>query len=276
MMVRSAAIYARPDRGEALELAREAYRLLSRLGLQVFYEASIAGLLGGPAADLRFREVDLVVVIGGDGTLLRLLQLLQDREPLLYLVKLGRRAYLFPDTPPGEAVSRLPELLGSNSFAVEEYRRLRVEGPGFRLYALNEAAVLALGSKVVGLRVQVGDSIVYRGLEGDGLLVSTPAGSTAYNYSAGGPVLHPGLDAVALTPVNPVNRAAGPLVVPGSERVRVLVERTIRPVKLIVDGVVERLLYKGALIEASLRGAPSVRVIREPGVAGRLRLPWMV
>ena len=242
----------------------------------MFYEASIAGLLGGPAADLRFRDVDLVVVIGGDGTLLRLLQLLQEREPLLYLVRLGRRAYLFPDTPPREAIERLPILLRTGGYEVEEYRRLRVEGPGFRLYALNEAAVLALGSKVVGLRVMVGSRIVYRGLEGDGLLVSTPAGSTAYNYSAGGPVLHPDLDAVALTPVNPVNRAAGPLVVPGAERIRVLVERTIRPVKLIVDGVVERLLYKGALVEASLRGAPGVRVIREPGVAGRLRLPWLV
>ncbi len=269
------AIYARPDRREALELAREAYRRLLELGAEPLYEASIAGLLHGPQVDLRFSDepVDAVVVIGGDGTLLRLLQLLGDKTPVLHLVRLGRRAFLFEDIEPEESI-RLLEDLVEGRYRVEELRRLVVETQGYRGYALNEAAVLALGSKVAGLRVLVGEEVAYRGLEGDGLIVATPAGSSAYCYSAGGPVLHPGLDAVALVPVNPVDRRPGPLVAPGGVEVKVMVERTTRPVKLILDGVQERMLYQGALIRARLR-APPARIARYREPPGRMRLPWL-
>ncbi|BES82780.1 NAD(+)/NADH kinase [Pyrodictium abyssi] len=270
-MPRLVAIYARPDRREALELAREAYRRLREAGAEPAYDSSIAGLLGGPAVDLRFDHVEGVVVIGGDGTLLRLLQLLGARSPVLHLVRLGRRAFLF-DEPPGEAMERLRDFV-EDRYTVEEHKRLSVHARGVEAYALNEAAVLALGSKVAGLRVELEDgTLLYEGLEGDGLIVATPTGSTAYSYSAGGSVVHPGLDAVVVTPVNPVDRRMGSIVVPGGARVRVRVERTTRPVKLIIDGVREHLLARGAVVEAVLRGPP-VRIARYRG-RGLLRLPW--
>jgi len=266
------AIYARPDRLDALELAREAYRRLTGLGARVFYDVSIAGIAGGPGIDLRFDTVDAVVVIGGDGTVLRLLQLLGERSPLLHLIRLGRRAYLFEPLTAEEGLDLLDRLV-KGDYRVEELPRLRVRAPGYEGLALNEAAVLALGSKVAGLRVMVGDALTHRGLEGDGVIVATPAGSTAYNYSAGGPVLHPSLDAVVITPVNPVDRSFAPLTVPARLPVTVFVERTTRPVKLIVDGVQERLLYRGALIHAQL-GGPPARIARYVQKPGWLRLPW--
>ncbi len=266
------AIYARPDRAEALELAREAYRRLASLGARAYYDVSIAGMLGGPSIDLRFENVDAVVVIGGDGTVLRLLQLVGARSPLLHLVRLGHRAFLFEPLEPEVSIELLERLV-TGDYRVEELPRLLVKAPGYEGLALNEAAVLALGSKVAGLRILVGEAVVYRSLEGDGVIVSTPAGSTAYNYSAGGPILHPGLEAIVVTPVNPVNRSHGPLVVPGSTEVTVFVERTHRPVKLIVDGVQERLLYRGALVTARLGGTPA-RIARYTQRPGWLRLPW--
>lgn len=256
-----------------MELAREAYHLLRRLGAEPVYEASIAGLLGGPSIDARLEHVEKAVVIGGDGTVLRFMQLVGLREsPLLHLIPLGRRTFLFEKMAPREALERLQDFLGDR-YGVEELSRLRVETRGFTAAALNEAAVLALGSKTVGLRVAVGDDVAYRGLEGDGVIVASPAGSTAYSYSAGGPVLHPRLAAVTVTPVNPVDRSAGPLVAPGTEPVRILVERSMHPVKLIVDGVQERLLYRGAVVEARL-GAPPARIARYRERPGRLRTPW--
>ncbi len=267
------AIYARPDREDALLTAREAYRRLSELGAEPLYEASIAGLLGGPGVDLRFTPVDAVVVIGGDGTLLRLLQLLGDRSPILHLVKVARRGFLFEDIPPEESL-RLLERLVSGDYWVEELSRLRVTAPGYNGSALNEAAVLALGSKVAGLRVEAGGMVLYKGLEGDGIIASTPTGSSAYNYSAGGPVLHPLLRATVLTPVNPLDRRMGSLVLPGDMEVSILVERTTRPVKLIIDGVQERLLHRGALVKVSLT-APPARVARYREREPRPRLPWL-
>ncbi len=266
------AIYARPDRVDALALARDAYRRLAELGAEPLYDVSIAGILGGPGVDLRFETVDAVVAIGGDGTLLRLLQLLGEKTPLIHPVRLGRRAFLFEPYSGQEGLALLERLVRGD-YWVEELPRMRLTAAGYEGLALNEAAVLALGSKVAGLRVMAGDALLYRSLEGDGVIVATPTGSTAYNYSAGGPVLHPGLEALSVTPVNPVNKAFGPIVVPGSQEVLVFVERTTRPVKLIVDGVQERLLYRGALIRARL-GGPAARIARYRAGRGWLRLPW--
>jgi NAD+ kinase len=272
LKIRRAAIYARPDRKEALELAREAFRLLSEQGVEVFYDTSIANMLNGPSIELRFQDVDAVIVIGGDGTLLRVLQLLHDRAPVLHLVRMGRKAFLFEDTDPRQSIQNINKLL-EGKYELEIIKRLRVKVLGQEFYALNEAAILALGSKVVGLRVTVDNEVVYSDLEGDGIIVSTPIGSTAYNYSAGGPILHPDLDALSLTPVNPVERYVGPIVVPGRSTVRILVHYTLRPVKLIVDGVVERLLYKGVVVEGVLDGPP-IRIARFNKFS-RLKAPWL-
>ncbi|ABM80575.1 NAD(+)/NADH kinase [Hyperthermus butylicus] len=269
-MLRRVAIYARPDRREALELAREAYRRLREAGAEAFYDASIAGLVGGPSTDVRFDDVDGVVVIGGDGTLLRLLQLLGSKTPVLHLVRLGRKAFFF-DEEPGEALDRIGDFVAGH-FEVEQRVRLHVEVQGVPVYAFNEAAVLGSGSKILVVRVRAGDDTVYERLEGDGLIVATPMGSTAYSYSAGGPVLYLDLDAVVLTPVNPLDRRYGSVVVPGRPGVEVELIHATRPAKLIVDGVYEKLLSRGAVVRACLCGPP-VRIARYRGVR-RLRTPW--
>jgi NAD+ kinase len=271
VLLRRIAIYARPDRREALELASEAYRRLRELGVDVFYDISLAGLVDGPVEDVRFTDVDGVVVVGGDGTLLRLLQLLGSKSPVLHLVRLGRKAFFF-DEDARESIDKLVDFV-EEKFTIEQHVRLHVEVQGFPIYAFNEAAVLGTGSKIVVLRVEgPGGEPVYDGLEGDGLIVATPMGSTAYSYSAGGPVLHLDLDAIVLTPVNPLDRRYGSVVLPGRPGVTVEVIYAARPVKLIVDGVYERLLSRGAEFRACLCGPP-VKIARYRGVR-RLRTPW--
>jgi NAD+ kinase len=271
ILLRRIAIYARPDRREALELASEAYRRLKELGVEVFYDVSLAGLVDGTIADVRFADVDGVVVIGGDGTLLRLLQLLGSRSPILHLIRLGRKAFFF-DEDARESLEKLADFV-EGKFEVEQHIRLNVEVQGLPVYAFNEAAILGTGSKIVVLRVEgPGGEHVYDNLEGDGLIIATPMGSTAYSYSAGGPVLYLSLDAIVLTPVNPLDRSYGSVVLPGRPGVSVEVVYAARPAKLIVDGVYERLLSRGAEVRACLCGPP-VKIARYHGIR-RLRTPW--
>ncbi|MET1127821.1 MAG: NAD(+)/NADH kinase [Thermoproteota archaeon] len=270
-MAEPIAIYARTDREYALRLAREVFSRLKELGAEPLYDVSVARHLDGPSVDLSSEDSDVrkVVVVGGDGTVLRLLQLLGDRTPILHLVRAGRKAFLFDETA-DEALAHLEEFVAGN-FHVEKVMRLLVETKWSRLYALNEAAILALGAKTVDLRVEVEDDTVYERLEGDGVIIATPTGSTAYSYSCGGPVLHPTMDAYVITPVNAVDRIHSPVVVPGSMRARVTVSRSPRPVKLVVDGSYEAVLSEGEVVVAVLR-APSVNIARYKPV--RLRAPW--
>lgn len=269
-MLRRIAIFARPDLRESIILARQVYEKLVRLGVEVYYDLSVADKAGGPGIDLRFEDADGVVVIGGDGTLLRLLQLLGEKSPVLHLIRLGHRAFLFPEEP-STAIEKLRDFVSEN-YWVEEHKRLRIETSSYTGFALNEAVITALGSKIAYLDVNVGDEILYEDLAGDGVIVATPLGSTAYSYSAGGPVVHPFLDAVIVTPLNPINRDMGPTVLPGDAALEVVIKYTLRPVKLIIDGAKEQLLTRGARVKASLQGPP-VRFARYTK-GGMLRLPW--
>ncbi|BEP17981.1 NAD(+) kinase [Pyrofollis japonicus] len=269
-MLRRIAIFARPDLRESIMLARTVYRRLRDLGAEPYYDISIAGLTGGPAIDLRFEHVDGVVVIGGDGTLLRLLQILGEKSPVLHLVKLGHRAVLFPDDA-SVSIERLRDFVAGN-FWIEEHTRLLVDNNGAISYALNEALVTALGSKVVYLDVLTENEEIYSDMGGDGVIVATPLGSTAYNYSAGGPVVHPMLDVMVITPLNPMNREFASVIVPGHVYVFIRVKYTLRPVKLIVDGAKEYLLTRGSEVKITLRGPPA-RFARY-GEKRVLRLPW--
>ncbi len=269
-MLRRIAIFARPDLRESIMLARKVYDKLVRLGAKAYYDLSIADKAGGPGIDLRFEDVDGVVVIGGDGTLLRLLQILGEKSPILHLIRLGHRAFLFPEEP-SIAIERLRDFVFEN-FWVEEHRRLRIETSNSLSFGLNEAVITALGSKIVYLDVIMGTEKLYEDLAGDGVIVATPLGSTAYSYSAGGPVVYPSLDVVIVTPLNPVSRDMGSIVLPGNMVVEVVVKYTLRPVKLIIDGAKEQLLTRGARVRASLRGPP-VRFARYTR-GGMLRLPW--
>ncbi len=262
------AIYARPDKKESLELVREVFRRLKKLGAEPLCDISIANLLGYPDIDLRFSRINKIVVIGGDGTLLRLLQNI-DYTPILHLIRLGRRAFLFDDSLE-ESLNHLSDFV-NDRYYVEKFMRLIIETTWGKDIALNEAAILILGSKTMDLYVEIEGETLYDNLEGDGLIIATPVGSTAYSYSSHGSIIHPGLDAYIITPVNPIDKRLSPVVVPGYFRTRVLIKRTSRPVKLIIDGVVERILTQGVTIVATLRG-PTVNIARYN--KRWLRLPW--
>ena len=198
------AIAPNPVKKQAPSLAEEAARLLVASGCET---VSISGMYGegsqrGEAAKL-LRDCDVLLAVGGDGTIISAAKLAAERNiPLLGLNagKLGFTAGL----EPGQ-LHLLPKLIKGRW---HEERRMMLEVSLYseedqrRFYALNDAVVSAELAKIVEYRMAIGgnSSYLYRA---DGFLVATPTGSTAYSLSAGGPVVEPTLDCMIYTPICP-------------------------------------------------------------------------
>jgi len=234
-----------PNRPEADDLARRATTYLVGRG----HEVVRAGPHGG-AVDLD--GADLLVSLGGDGTLLRAVDsALASSIPVLG-VNLGLLGYLTEVEPTG-----LEDALGrflDGHFEVEERMTLSITVTGAdgtvlaERSALNEATV---EKTVPGHTVRIAASIDGRPFvtyAADGLLLATPTGSTAYNLSARGPLLSPRLRALVLTPVSPHMLFDRPLVLDPAESVRLEVLGP-RPAVLVVDGLTVATLEPGATVD---------------------------
>jgi NAD+ kinase len=166
--------------------------------------------VGEPEPDLT--TADIAVVLGGDGTMLRALQRFLETEIPVIGVNFGRVGFL-ASVQPNELESGLARVF-SGDFRIEHLTTLEVEAAGARGAAVNDVVVLSsIRGRMVELAWALGGEDL--GVQPcDGMICATPAGSTAYNLSNGGPVLVRGLDAMAATFIAPHSLHARPLVVP--------------------------------------------------------------
>ncbi len=201
-------------------------------------------------------EVDLIVVLGGDGTLLSQARRFADLDIPLLGVNLGRLGFMAEFDL--DAVERHGETLfgdGELTTGALGMLRARVFGKGesaprFDGLGLNEAAVTAgypFRMVELGLRINGETGPV---LGGDGLVVSTPTGSTAYNVSAGGPIVAPGVGALTITPIAAHTLSFRPIVVPSSSTIEIIARRVNNDIErggttLVLDGQVQTPLHHG-------------------------------
>ena len=205
---------------------------LGARGTTAVFEAGTAGLMPHSPARLvatklsLARDVDMVLVLGGDGTLLGMADCIGEAGsgiPILG-VNFGSLGFLTEVTLP-ELYRSLDAALSGHGH-LEERLMLRStttrEGGAYRQFvALNDAVITkAARSRMIDLSVYVGDEFVTR-VKADGLIIATPTGSTAYNLAAGGPIVQPSVDALLLTPIAPHTLTNRPIVIPGSAVVRV-------------------------------------------------------
>jgi NAD+ kinase len=214
-------ILARADLGAASQALEDLVAWLQARGIHVCLEESTARLVRtGPACTVASgREVaaraDVLVVLGGAGTLLAARHLL-DRPVPVVGVNFGSLGFLTEITLP-ELYPALEAVL-SGSYRYEERRMLkavvrRAGQPDLTGEGLNDVVVTkAALSRIIELDVSV-DGLFVSAFRADGLIVSSPTGSTAYNLAAGGPILHPALPAVVLTPICPHMLTNRPLVI---------------------------------------------------------------
>ena len=228
-------IVARPDLADAAALLRELVQWLRARDIDVWLEEKTAALADGalPAGCRRAPgpEVgavsDALVVLGGDGTLLRASRLLKKPAPVLG-VNFGALGFLTEITLP-ELYETLDGLL-DGTYRSEERRLLRGivrRGTEERATAevLNDVVVTKASlARIIELDVSV-DGTFVSSFRADGLIVSSPTGSTAYNLAAGGPIVHPALGAMVLTPISPHMLTHRPLVIGDGAEVEVRLRR---------------------------------------------------
>jgi NAD+ kinase len=247
-------IVSRTDRDGSLEVTREIIDYLEELGVEVNVETdtALALELQNHNINLQDLEGDFIITVGGDGTILKAAMEMKDPETLLFGVNMGRRGFLAEIAPVEykEAIQRVLK----GDYSVEEMLKVRSWGIGMDDSfpdALNELLVASsLPSKMLLTRLSI-DGVHITDIQADGIIFSSPAGSTAYNMSAGGAIVSPGVDGFSLTAICPYSYFRSIVVPPGSTvRIELMKERS--DAVAILDGRSYIPLKPRSIIEATV------------------------
>ncbi len=223
---------------QAIELSKRILEYGELNGLSMYIDRRGSKLVEwGKYFTLGKDDLDMIIVVGGDGTVLNTLHLLGDKAIPVATIRYGRRGFLC-DVAPFEYTDMIDRIVNGR-YRIVKYMRLKAVWRGTTLpYALNEYAVVTSGSartKVARVHVwRDSDEIYY--IVGDGVIVAPPIGSTAYSLAAGGPVVEPTMKAIIITPLAPITFCCRPVVLPPECRVRVVVSRDSPPLEVISDG----------------------------------------
>ena len=242
-------------------------RLAPSLGFTLSYEGSLHDIAGADAPVIVPGEVDAMVTLGGDGTLLRAARLVEDHPVPILGINLGRLGFL--TCCPAEALEDALGRLASGAYTVESRMTLdarvqEADGSTKAAWrALNDVVLHKGGfARVVTMWVQAnGETVAH--YSADGIVIATPTGSTAYNLSAGGPVVFPTLETILVTPVSAHTLALRPLVLPPTTEVTVRVEDGPDELLVTVDGQVGATFGPGEML-AVRRSAHAVPIVRFP------------
>jgi NAD+ kinase len=254
---------------EAVDIATELAAWLRERGHEVF----IIGNHNSPPHGARFideselvEDIELLIVLGGDGTLLHGAALVADRKVPILGINLGHLGFL-TSCAPADARAAIERAL-AGQLPLEERLRLTVEvvrGSGERVtrFACNDA-VVSQGAlaRLIELEAYLEGRLITK-YRADGLIVATPTGSTAYTLAAGGPIVTPDVKAFVVTPICPHTLSNRPVVAPASARMMVRLGSPAEHVQLTVDGQWGTALADGDRVEISAAKEP-LRLFRSP------------
>jgi NAD+ kinase len=262
-------------RAAELELEQLASWLRAR-GIEAVFDTDTAALAGpAQAAGAVSREdlprtVDLIIVLGGDGTLLSMAtrSAQAGRDIPILGVNFGSLGFL-TETRIDELYGVLESLLrGEATFHERAMLTAEVYRADERLdtrIVLNDVVFTrAALSRIIELSVSVSTGLVTK-VKADGLIIATATGSTAYNLAAGGPIVHPQVDALVLTPIAPHTLTNRPIVIPGNEviEVRPHVDGTLDEIYVTYDGQAGYPLQPGDVVRVR-RSAQALRLVKMP------------
>jgi NAD+ kinase len=261
------------------ELTRTVCKELERAGLTVFLEentAALAGLPSGRAVPDLGREADLLVVLGGDGTILHLVGQLGDNIKPVFGINIGALGFLTCSN--SSAYAEAVECIAAGKMVFSERTLLDVavktpDSESSGMTGLNDV-VLSRGevSRLIRLQTSVNGEVLTE-FNADGLIVATPTGSTAYSLSAGGPILAPDSGAFVITPICPHVLTNRSIIVDEGAIIEIEVTEREYPVFLTVDGREPLRIETGTRVEikksgrvlplASLPGVSFFGVVRQ-------------
>jgi len=228
---RNIGLIGRMGSAQVVDTLRRLKKFLANEGYYLIIEESMAALMPGHGMQVSSVKMmgevcDLVVVVGGDGSLLGAARELAKSDVPILGVNRGRLGFL-TDISPAQMEEKVAEVLAGQyiqerRFLLDVHIKRNGEPIGFGS-ALNDV-VLHPGksTRMIGFDLFIEGQFVYS-QRSDGLIVSTPTGSTAYSLSAGGPLLHPKLDAIALVPMFPHTLSSRPIVVDGKSEIKIVI-----------------------------------------------------
>lgn len=244
-MIKTASIHIRPDDTGSLALVGDIVVFLAERGIRtllpdigLFSDGSLSKhrVDGGELV----AESELVIVIGGDGTFLRTARLFAGRTAPLFGINRGRLGFL-TEFSPGEAFHHLDEVVAGRRTASARSTleaSLFRDGEELRTATVINDAVISKGafSRPIAVRLELDDAFL-NCYSGDGLIIATPTGSTAYSLSAGGPIVIPSIDsAYVLNPICPHMLAVRPMIIPARTTLRARIVSDFENLLLTIDG----------------------------------------
>jgi NAD+ kinase len=240
---KTAALISRPDRPEVAKILPGLFTWLTEHGYRVILDVETSKYAAGhevvPRAQMASRPLDLVIVLGGDGTLLSAARVTAAVDVPLLGVNLGSLGFL--TEVPLQSLYPMLEAIAQGRAAVEhrslmQCQLLRGDTVRGSYLVFNDAVV----NKTALARLNTYDLYIDKAFvssyRADGMIVATPTGSTAYSLSAGGPVLMPTVKALVITPVAPHSLTHRPLVVPDSVEIEILLRSEEEVAYLSLDG----------------------------------------
>lgn len=263
-------IIGKTDQSRVFDITRELCDWLRERNIGVYVEEELAGKIGHPysVSGTELPEtVDVILVFGGDGTFLRVARLVCRYDIPILGVNLGGLGFLTEITI--DELYRMMERIISGEYTIEKREMLYAtihRGASDRIgdYVVLNDVVINKGAvaRIIDLAVYINGSHVTT-FKSDGIILSTPTGSTAYSLSAGGPIVYPTLPLTIITPICPHSLSNRPLVVSNETTVKVRVLTDTHDVYLTLDGQVGVNLKMGDVIEVRKSDA-SVKLIRSP------------
>ncbi len=274
--VLSVGIFTKPHRSEEIRsILQELLPWLRGRGITAFLDMdgakTLSGEKGWDKTDIANRS-DLILVMGGDGTLLAAARVLGEQQlandmgsriPPILGINLGSLGFL-TEVQTSELFEVLQQILSGHYLTEERMmlktRVIRHGHSATESHVLNDV-VINQGSKARLVEFDIYmDALFVTSLKGDGVIFSTPTGSTAYNLSAGGPIVHPEMDGIIMTPICPHTLTHRPLLLPANVRLEILIKKG-DSVSATFDGQIDFPLIAGDLLEITRSQAKTTLIV---------------
>lgn len=267
--LKKVAIVAKARAKEAPGVVRDLTQWLDERGIQPYLESSLAakvGTGGSFSLDKMPKDADMFVVLGGDGTLLSVARAMRSRQVPILGVNLGSLGFL-TDVAVKNLYPTLESILGGGVTVVPRTlltAELERKGETILTERVLNDVVITKGAiaRIIELAVDVEDQFVAV-VRADGLIVSSPTGSTAYSLAAGGPILHPALDAMILTPICPHTLTYRPVVIPDRATVALTLRGEPGEVYATFDGQVSEPMKPGDVVRVR-KSRNAVKLVSVP------------
>lgn len=230
------ALFPNEKKEHSFDLGIKIREFLEKQGVIVVAEDEKASRIGARLlSSVNPKEVDFLIAMGGDGTLLRITHNFSHLDAPILGINLGHLGFM-ADVPTTDILPSLTDLL-NGKYTIENRLTLEAHSEGRKLYAVNDIVIhRAHNYSLIELSIQV-NGVYVNTFVADGVVIATPNGSTAYSLAAGGPILSPTLDAVVITPICPHTISNRPIVLTADLNIEIQYLSAYDPIDVRSDGL---------------------------------------